>query len=218
MKQKYTYLSVLFMILFVQISFAQKKSVTGKVTDPDGVPLLGATILVVGTTSGTTTDFDGNYSISVEDGNVLEFSYVGFETITRTVGSSSTYDVTLQPEANIMDEVVLVGYGVQRKSEVTGAISQVKGDDVKNLVTPSFESQLAGRSSGVQITTPGGVIGEAPRVNIRGIASINSGTGPLYVVDGVPYTSAAQGANMAVNPLSDLNPNDIESFEVLKDG
>ncbi len=218
MKQKYTYLSVLFMILFVQISFAQKKSVTGKVTDPDGVPLLGATILVVGTTSGTTTDFDGNYSISAEEGNVLEFSYVGFETITRTVGSSSTYDVTLQPEANIMDEVVLVGYGVQRKSEVTGAISQVKGDDVKNLVTPSFESQLAGRSSGVQITTPGGVIGEAPRVNIRGIASINSGTGPLYVVDGVPYASTSQGANVDINPLADLNPNDIESFEVLKDG
>src|SRR5699024_1118111 len=157
-------------------------------------------------------------SMSAEEGNVLEFSYVGFETITRTVGSSSTYDVTLQPEANIMDEVVLVGYGVQRKSEVTGAISQVKGDDVRNLVTPSFESQLAGRSSGVQITSGGGVIGEAPRVNIRGVAAINSGTGPLYVVDGVPYTSSQQGANMAVNPLADLNPNDIESFEVLKDG
>src|SRR5699024_4658644 len=95
---------------------------------------------------------------------------------------------------------------------------QVKGEDVRNLVTPSFESQLAGRSSGVQITSGGGVIGEAPRVNIRGVASINSGTGPLYVVDGVPYTSSQQGANMAVNPLADLNPNDIESFEILKDG
>lgn len=218
MKGNYTYLSALIFVLFVQIGFAQQKSITGTVMDPDGVPLLGATVLVVGTNIGASTDFDGNYAISAEEGNVLEFSYVGYETETRRVDAASTYNVTLQPEANIMDEVVIVGYGVQRKSEVTGAISQVKGDAVKNLVTPSFESQLAGRSSGVQITAPGGVIGEAPRVNIRGIASINSGTGPLYVVDGVPYTSSSQGANMAVNPLSDLNPNDIESFEVLKDG
>lgn len=218
MRKKYTYLSVLFIVLIVQIGFAQQKLVTGTVTDSDGVPLLGATVLVVGTSSGTSTDFDGNYSMSVTEGNVLEFSFVGYETEKRTVGASSTYNVSLQPASSIMDEVVIVGYGVQRKSEVTGAISQVKGDAVQNLVTPSFESQLAGRSSGVQITSPGGVIGEAPRVNIRGIASINSGTGPLYVVDGVPYTSSSQGANMAVNPLSDLNPNDIESFEVLKDG
>lgn len=218
MKVNYTYLSALLCVLFVQIGFAQSKSITGKVMDADGVPLLGATILVVGTTNGVSTDFDGNYSITAEEGDILEFSYVGYETDTREIGASSTYDVTLQLQTSIMDEVVIVGYGVQRKSEVTGAISQVKGDAVKNLVTPSFESQLAGRSSGVQITTAGGVIGEAPRVNIRGIASINSGTGPLYVVDGVPYTSSSQGANMSVNPLADLNPNDIESFEVLKDG
>lgn len=218
MKEKYTYLSALMFVLFVGIGFAQQKSVTGTVTDPQGVPLLGATVLVVGTNTGASTDFDGNYSISAEEGNVLEFSYVGYETDTRRVGNSSTYNVTLQPEANVMDEVIIVGYGVQRKSEVTGAISQVKGDAVKNLVTPSFESQLAGRSSGVQITAPGGVIGEAPRVNIRGIASINSGTGPLYVVDGVPYTSSSGGGNMSVNPLADLNPSDIESFEILKDG
>lgn len=218
MKDKFNYLSVLLIVLFAQASFAQNKSVAGKVTDNEGVPLMGATIIVLGTTNGTSADFDGNYSLTVSEGDVLEFSYVGFETLTRTVGSSSIYNVSMSPEANIMDEVVLVGYGVQKKSEVTGAISQVKGDAVKNLVTPSFESQLAGRSSGVQITTSGGVIGEAPRVNIRGIASINSGTGPLYVVDGVPYNSGSQGGNMSVNPLADLNPNDIESFEVLKDG
>ena len=218
MKGKCFYLSALIFVLFAQIGFAQQKSITGTVTDSDGVPLLGATVLVKGTTTGASTDFDGNYTLTAEVGSTLEFSYVGYETVTRVVGASSTYNVSLELASNIIDEVVLVGYGVQRKSEVTGAISQVKGEDVRNLVTPSFESQLAGRSSGVQITSGGGVIGEAPRVNIRGVASINSGTGPLYVVDGVPYTSSQQGANMAVNPLADLNPNDIESFEVLKDG
>lgn len=218
MKKKYTYLSVLFMVLIVQVGFAQQKTITGTVMDSEGVPLLGATVLIVGTSTGTSTDFDGNYTLSAAEGNTLEFSYVGYVTETHVVGTSSTYNVRLQPESTFIDEVVLVGYGVQRKSEVTGAISQVKGDAVRNLVTPSFESQLAGRSSGVQITAPGGVIGEAPRVNIRGIASINSGTGPLYVVDGMPYISSEQGANMAINPLADLNPNDIESFEVLKDG
>lgn len=204
--------------MLAHITYAQNRTITGSITDKSGVPLMGATVLVSGTSTGTTSDFDGNYSISAKTGDILEFSYVGYATLKQTVGESSVVNVQLAQDDNILDEVVLVGYGVQRKSEVTGAISQVKGDEVKNLVTPSFESQLAGKSSGVQITTAGGVIGEAPRVNIRGIASINSGTGPLYVVDGIPYNSGGQGANVARNPLSDLNPNDIESFEILKDG
>src|SRR5699024_524219 len=108
-------------------------------------------------------------------------------------------------------------YGTQRKSEVTGAISSVKGEDMEDIIAPSFEGKLAGRSSGVQVASTG-VIGEAPSINIRGVASINSGTQPLYVVDGVPYNSEGSGGNMDTNPLADLNPNDIESFEILKDG
>lgn len=218
MKKKIIYLTVLFLLLFVNYGFAQTKVISGIVTSSDGVPLLGATVLVVGTNIGTSTDFNGSYTLTVTEGNVLEFSYIGYEKKTQVVGTASIYNVSLTAVAGEFSEVVIIGYGVQAKSEVTGAISQIKGDAVQNLITPSFESQLAGRTSGVQITTPGGVLGEMPRVNIRGIASINSGIGPLYVVDGVPYTSRAQGVNVDSNPLSDINPNDIESFEVLKDG
>lgn len=118
-----------------------------------------------------------------------------------------------------IEEVVMVGYGTQKKSEVTATISKVKGSDMANLNTPSFEAQLAGRASGVQITQGSGELGAAPRVRIRGINSISSGTQPLYIVDGMAMISADQGAGYAsANPLSDINPNDIESIEVLKDG
>lgn len=122
-------------------------------------------------------------------------------------------------EAKDIEEVVLVGYGVQKKSEVTGAITQVKGSDIANLNTPSFESQLAGRSAGVQIIQNSGIIGASPVVNIRGINSISSGTQPLYVVDGMPiYSGDSEGGYALTNSLGDINPNDIESMEVLKDG
>lgn len=117
-----------------------------------------------------------------------------------------------------IDEVVMVGYGKQKRSQLTSSISKVDGDDIKGLVTPSFESQLAGRSSGVQVTTQSGIVGAAPRVVIRGISSINSGTRPLYIVDGMPINSGDLGGYADANALGDINPNDIESFEILKDG
>ena len=117
-----------------------------------------------------------------------------------------------------IEEVVVVGYGTQKKREVTGAISQVKGDALSGLVTPSFEAQLAGRASGVQITTPNGIIGEAPRIRIRGINSVSSGTYPLIVVDGMPIFTGDMGGYASNNALADINPADIESVEILKDG
>lgn len=118
-----------------------------------------------------------------------------------------------------IEEVVVVGYGTQKRSEVTASISRVKGSEISNLNTPTFEAQLAGRASGVQVTQSSGMIGEAPRIRIRGINSISSGTGPLYVVDGIPVQSGDTGGGYApANALSDINPNDIESMEVLKDG
>ncbi|WOC52469.1 putative outer membrane protein [Bergeyella porcorum] len=117
-----------------------------------------------------------------------------------------------------IDEVVVVGYGTQKKSEVTGAITQVKGDDLKNLVTPSFDQQLSGRASGVQVTQNSGLLGQAPRFRIRGVNSINSSTYPLVVVDGLPINTGDLGGYAANNALADINPNDIESMEVLKDG
>ena len=117
-----------------------------------------------------------------------------------------------------IEEVVVVGYGKQKKSEVTSSITKISGDALKNLITPSFESQLAGRAAGVQVTTQNGIVGAAPRVIIRGLSSINSGTRPLYVVDGMPIYSGDLGGYADANGLGDINPNDIESFEVLKDG
>ncbi|HXJ99250.1 MAG TPA: TonB-dependent receptor [Gelidibacter sp.] len=217
MKTKFSLILTLCIVFVTHLSIAQQKSISGTVSDESGIPLTGVNILVKGTTTGTQSDFDGKYTISAKAGDILSFTYVGLKSQEVTVGASNTINISMQEDASLLDEIVVVGYGVQRKSEITGAISSVKAQDIQDLVSSSFESQLAGRSSGVQVSSSG-VIGEAPKINIRGVASINSGTDPLYVVDGVPYSSSGSGSNVDVNPLSDLNPNDIESFEILKDG
>ncbi|MCB0486275.1 MAG: SusC/RagA family TonB-linked outer membrane protein, partial [Flavobacteriaceae bacterium] len=216
MKTKFRVSLALFLALIVHMVYAQEKTVTGTVSDESG-PLPGVSILVKGTTVGTETDFDGKYAIQVKTGDVLVFSYVGMLTQQVTVGTSNVINVVMQND-NVLDEVVVIGYGTQKKSEVTGAISQVKGEDMAQLITPSFDQQLAGRAAGVQITTATGIIGEAPRIRIRGIASIDSGTYPLVVVDGVPIYTGDLGGYANTNSLGDIHPSDIESFEILKDG
>ncbi|WP_264434010.1 SusC/RagA family TonB-linked outer membrane protein [Flavobacterium agricola] len=206
------------LLLVVQIGFAQQKQITGVVNEADGFPLPGASVVIKGTTYGTSTDMEGGFQISASVGEVLTISFLGYTPKEVTVGAANSYRVTLEPAQNQLDELVVVGYGVQKKQDVTGAISQIKGDAIENLVTPSFEQQLAGRASGVQVTTNGGVLGEAPRIRIRGINSINTSNSPLIVLDGVPMLGAGYEANISTNPLSDINPNDIESFEILKDG
>ena len=217
MKTKFNVILTLLLALLVQITFAQEKTVTGKVSDASG-SLPGVTVLIKGTKTGSQTDFDGNYSIKANSGAVLQFSFVGMLTIERAIGSSSIIDVVMQENAETLEEIVVIGYGTQRRKEVTGAISSISGSAIQGLVTPSFESQLAGRSAGVQVTSNTGIIGEAPRVRIRGIASIGSGTSPLVVVDGMPIYSGDVGGYASANGLGDINPNDIESFEILKDG
>ncbi len=211
--------------LFASITYAQEKNITGNVTDQNGLPLPGVNIVVKGSTDGTQTDFDGNYAISASTGDVLVFSYIGQKTLEQTIGLSNTLDVQMQDDAQALEEVVVVGYGVQRKRDLTASISQVKGDEIANLVTPSFESQLAGRAAGVQITTQSGIIGDAPRFRIRGVASVTSGTSPLIVVDGIPIftenldpNNSDLGGYADNNSLGDINPADIESIEILKDG
>lgn len=218
MKTKITLILTLCLVFVAQIAFAQQKTISGTVSDESGIPLAGVNILVKGTSTGTQTDFDGKYSISARTGDVLTFTYVGLKSQEITVGTSSTINATMIEDASVLDEVIVVGYGVQKKSEVTGAISSISGSELQGLVTPSFESQLAGRAAGVQITSNNGIIGEAPRIRIRGIASIGSGTSPLIVVDGMPIYSGDIGGSTSTNGLADINPNDIESFEILKDG
>lgn len=200
--------------------FAQSRTISGKVTspeEPEGIP--GVNVVVKGTTIGTVTDFDGNYSLSVpEDRNVLVFSFVGFLTREMTIGNNSVINVVLQPDLKTLGEVVVVGYGTQERRDITGSVTSIDNRAIENLVTPSFESQLAGRAPGVQITTPNGTLGAAPIIRIRGVNSITGSASPLIVIDGVPVVDADRSAVNASNPLANINPADIESFEVLKDG
>jgi len=217
MKLKLQWICTLLIALSMQFSFAQERTVSGKVSDKTGV-IPGVNVVVKGSKANTQTDFDGSYSIKAKTGDVLVFSYVGMNNKQVTVGSSSTVNVELESEAQLMNEVVVVGYGVQKRKEVTGSISKISGKDIANLVTPSFEGVLAGRATGVQVLTNTGLIGAAPKIRIRGIGSISGSTEPLIVVDGIPIYSGDIGGVSATNGLADINPEDIESFDILKDG
>ncbi|MEP6262299.1 MAG: TonB-dependent receptor [Gillisia sp.] len=213
-------LPILFLLLFIfQLGYAQERPITGTVSDSQGMPIPGVNVTVKNAPNrGAQTDFDGNFTINAAANEVLVFSFVGLTRVERTVGTATVINVTMQEDSESLDEVVVVGYGVQAKRDVTGSISQVKGDEIANLVTPSFEAQLAGRAAGVQVTTQSGIIGETPRFRIRGIASITSGTYPLIVVDGIPIYTGDLGGYASNNALGDINPTDIESIEILKDG
>ena len=216
MRLKIKWIYTLVLAMFMQFSFAQEKTVSGVVSDASG-PIPGANVVVKGTKNGVQTDFDGKYAIKAKVGDVLVITFVGMQDATVKVGASNTVNVKLQG-GNTLDEVVVVGYGTQKKREITGSISQIKGESIKGLVTQSFDQQLAGRAAGVQITQNSGLIGATPRIRIRGINSINSSTYPLIVVDGLPVQTGDLGGYAANNALADINPNDIESFEILKDG
>lgn len=181
-----------------------QSSITGTVTDSNGGPLPGASVLVEGTTVGTQTDFDGNYNIDAPADATLIFSYVGFKSQEIAINNRTTIDITLEEDAGQLEEVVVVGYGTQRKQDLTGAISVVKVDELVQQPSPQITSQLQGRVSGVTITG-GGQPGQAPQIKIRG-ASTFGNNNPLYVVDGIPTET-----------IQDINPNDIESLQVLKD-
>ena len=217
MRLKFKWILTLLIALSMQFSFAQEKTVSGVVSDATG-PIPGANVIIKGTSNGVQTDFDGKYSIKAKTGDVLVFSFIGMSNSSVTVGGSNTVNVKMTSDSQNLEEVVVVGYGTQKKRDVTGSISQIKGDAIANLATPSFESQLAGRAAGVQVTTNSGVLGQAPRIRIRGIGSITSGSYPLVVVDGVPIFTGDVGGYANTNALGDINPADIESTEVLKDG
>lgn len=177
--------------------------VKGTVKDADNNPVIGATVVVKGTTLGTTTDIDGNYTIQVEPGQVLEFSYVGMRPSTVTVGNNHEINITMA-EGELLDEVVVIGYGTVKKSHLTGAVSSVSGKDLQASVARSASSALQGRIAGVTVSTPTGQPGEGMNINIRGISSMSSTT-PLYVIDGV------------YGDINMVDPADIQSLEVLKD-
>ncbi|QAA82048.1 SusC/RagA family TonB-linked outer membrane protein [Aequorivita sp. H23M31] len=206
-----------------EVSIAEvQKTVTGTITDKTGMPLAGVTVLIEGTNKGTVTNFDGEYSIVLEDDqNVLVFSSLGYKTIRFEVGDNSIVSLVMQEDLSQLDEVVLIGYGEQKREDVTGAVSSVKTEEVVQSAIGNigFDRALGGLVQGVQVSQGSGRPGSPVRLNIRGITSplSSNGTGlnqPLYVINGVPFNmDAVAGAN----PLLTLNPSDIESFEILKD-
>jgi TonB-linked SusC/RagA family outer membrane protein len=199
---------------------SQTVQITGTVTSSeDGLALPGVNVTVKGTTIGAITGLDGKYTISAPtSAQTLTFSFIGFRTVEIPIEGKTVISVVLELDLFKVEEIIVTGYGTQKKREVTGSISSVKGDDLKSLASASFESQLAGRTSGVQITQQTGVLGETPRFRIRGVGSISKGTYPLIVVDGVPIFTGGLGGDASANSLSTINPADIESMEILKDG
>ena len=218
--KKLTLFLICILIAGMQFANAQTKSISGAVTSrEDGASIPGVSVMVKGTTLGTVTNLDGRYELTVPiDARTLVFSFIGMKNLEVEIGNQTSINVTMETDVFSVDEVVVVGYGVQKKREVTGSIAQVKGDELKSLATPSFESQLAGRAAGVQVTSSNGVLGVAPRIRIRGIGSITSDTYPLVVVDGIPIATGGLGGYASNNSLTDINPADIESVEILKDG
>ena len=208
------------LFLFANVAWAQERTVSGRVTaTEDGSSLPGVNVVLKGTSNGTATDADGRYSLQIPtSGGSLVFSFIGLETSEVAIGDRSVVDVSLSLDVTQLSEVVVVGYGTQERSKMTSAQTSISGSVLSTLAAPSFDTQLAGRSAGVQVTVASGLIGQTPQINIRGVNSITSGTFPLVVLDGVPMTTGDQSAVGTTNPLGDINPADIESYEILKDG
>ena len=217
-----------FILVFAFGFSVQAQSVNGTVTDDNGVPLPGATVLVEGTQNGVSTDFDGNYSIDAASGDKLVFSYVGYSSQTVSVGSSATVNVSLQPD-NALSEVVVTALGISREKKSLGyAVSQVSGDNVNTVKDHNLANSLSGKVAGLQISQSGS-LGSGSRITIRGNNSLGGNTQALIVVDGMPINSSGvntgsndDGGTPSYEPditgggLSDINPDDVESITVLK--
>ena len=209
----------LFLGLFLisSIVFAQEKEVTGIVVDESGLPLIGVNIIIEGTSRGTQTDFDGNYTIMANQGDVLVYSFVGFGVQKRTVGNENIINVEMAAD-NSLEEVVVVGYGTQSKRKVTDNIASISEDEINNIPIANLQGALTGKAAGVQITQINGKVEGGVKMRIRGISSISSSQEPLYVIDGMPLINDDESVSQApINPLISLNPNDIASIQILKD-
>jgi len=207
--------------------YAQDRTITGSVTDSEtGEGLPGVNVLVVGTSNGATTDFDGNFKLSISGDVSLKISYIGYKTQTIKVGNKSVVNVELEEDVEQLSEVVVVGYGQVEAKDATGAVERVTSKEFNGGVIASPEQLIQGKSAGVQITSASGEPGAGVNIRIRGTSSVRNGNNPLFVVDGIPLTGddvtaggldIGSGTSSPRNPLNFLNPNDIESMDILKD-
>ncbi|TXG38796.1 SusC/RagA family TonB-linked outer membrane protein [Seonamhaeicola maritimus] len=207
MKTKFSVILTLTLAFVVQLSFAQQKTISGTVSDETGLPLPGTTVLVKGTSSGASTDFDGKYSIQVNQGDILVFSFIGYTTQEISVGSSNTINAIMTEDAASLEEVVVVAYGTTTKEAFTGSATVVGSEELtlRNVTSPI--AAIEGKATGVQFTSPSGQPGSSPGIIIRGVGTLNGNEAPLFIVDGMQYEGA----------LSTINQEDISSFTILKD-
>lgn len=205
-----------FLMLLAHVSIAQTKSVTGKVANASGAPVVGATVSVKSKNNATVTGADGTFKLNaVTAGDVLVFSAVGFTSVEKAVGTNATFSIVLTETANQLTDVVVVGYGTTRKRDLTGSVSTVTANDFQKGQISTPEQMIAGKIAGVSVVSNSGQPGAGSTIRIRGGSSIRASNDPLIVIDGVPVSN--DGISGAGNPLSFVNPNDIESFTVLKD-
>lgn len=213
---KTTINSLLFYMLMVPIYIFGQTPLTGTVTEQStSIPLPGVNVVIKGTSTGTATDFDGNYSIDVNNGDVIVFSYVGYQSKEVTYNGQSTLNIELMEDAAQLDEIVIIGYGSVKKEDLTGAVDVISSKDFNQGAVVSPDQLLQGKAAGVRITSAGGQPDAAPNIRIRGGSSLSGNNAPLIVIDGVPLDNG--GVAGVGNPLSLINPNDIESFSILKD-
>ena len=197
------------------------KKITGKVTDEKNEPIIGANVVVKGSTTGTITDMDGNFTLEVPDQATLLVSYIGYTPKEVAVKNQNNLSIMMIEDSKTIDEVVVIGYGSVKKSNLTGAVSSVKTTEIQQTPMTSIDQGLVGRASGVQVTQTSGMPGAVASIRVRGSSSLQGGNEPLYVIDGFPVYSGtgfgSTGGNTQISGLSTVNPSDIESIEILKD-
>ncbi|MCR1024415.1 SusC/RagA family TonB-linked outer membrane protein [Cellulophaga baltica] len=225
MKTKLNGIFTLLLAFVVHLTFAQEKTISGTVTDQDGLPLPGVNIVVVGSSTGTQTDFDGNYAIQSKPGDVLLFSYVGQKDTKKTVGTSLSLNVAMTEDAQALDEVVVTAQGIRREKKALGySVSSVGADQLENKPSQDIAQALSGQVAGVEILSGGSMDGAGANINIRGYSSITGSNQPLIVVDGTPISSSSNGQSSfnqysgasSGSRLSDIDLNNVEKLEVLK--
>ena len=200
--------------LFLSVGAFAQITVKGHVKDAQGEPIIGATIRIAGqSTGGTISDYDGNFTLQARQGATLSVSYVGYQT--ATVAAAATVEVTLQDDAQVLENVVVIGYGRAKKTDLTGSVTAMKPDELSKGITTNASDMLVGKIAGVDVVTSGGSPGAGAQIRIRGGASLSASNDPLYVIDGLAI--ANETAKGMTNVLAMINPNDIESFTVLKD-
>ncbi len=198
--------------LFLSVSAFAQIDVKGHVKDATGEPIIGATVRVDGTQAATVTDFDGNFAIKAKQGATLSISYVGY--VTAQVKAAPNVTVVLQDDQTVLQDVVVIGYGTVRKSDATGSVMSVEADQLNKGLATSPADLLQGKTPGVQITTNSGAPGAGSKIRIRGGSSLSASNDPLIVIDGLPISSTEISGGDVLNTI---NPNDIESFSILKD-